>query len=613
MDQGTKDLSGLRQDVAASGHSAWIRAVAATSLDHQLQLLFALVVVGPKPEGWSAKSWSYEQCRFVSGSMSAGEFCELLLPGEPRMLELGEEAMILELADAQFSWFRKPSQAKYDKCQFTWPTDISNPGMATQGALQAPHGMLVGPGMTPSFPLFSGAFGAFFYDDFAVGGTQNPPLGQMSVRILDTRACIEGVDQDDEGLVISVGGSDLADTFVEFNSRSHREIVRLDRPFGAVHIALPSEEVPEDAWVWLKGGNGWLDYRSLHMWGGQLSHDVRLKVLDRPGLSELSQRSGPQAGVAHALHERARSYVRRALAAFVVQDDHDLFLFAGLAVEMAVKSQLAGECTAFLAPGQHFASAVELWRARGDVRQLATGTRTIGGLEAFRRLTAITPELKPHDASVAELFAYRNGEAHLGVVDTTLRTRAFVSFLEAIKAVMGDDAELWKPHDELVRVTLDENSERVHRDVQLRLARARERFVLLKTSLGDGHAAAIAVLEMNAIGELELDEAVTQCPACNSKALAHGVNELEYGEVDVNRYGEIEGIETWLDFRPLWLKCELCGLELSSPPEVKAAGMPERWLNDDAELLSRFRDIEAERSAELLQYVDHDDIDTDLG
>ena len=144
-------------------------------------------------------------------------------------------------------------------------------------------------------------------------------------------------------------------------------------------------------------------------------------------------------------------------------------------------------------------------------------------------------------------------------------------------------------------------------------ARARERFDLLRTSLGEGHAAAIAVLEMNGIGELKLDEAVAQCPACGSRALAHGLNELEYGEVDVGRDGDIEGVETWLQFRALSLKCELCGLELSSPAEVKAAGMPESWLNDDAELFSAFRDIEAERNAELLQYVDYDDTDMDSG
>ena len=613
MDQGIKDLSGLREDVAASGHPAWIRAVAATSQGEQPRLLFALVVVGPKPDGWSTKYWSYEQCSFACGSMSTGEFCEVLVPGEARVLELDRVAMVVELADAQFSWLRRPSLAEYDKCQFTWPADISTPGMAMQGALQAPHGMLVGPGMTPSFPMFSAAFSAFFYDDFSVSGTQNPILGQISIRILDTRACIEGVDQDDDGLVISVEGGDLADAFVEFNSKSHREIVRLEGSSGPVRIPLPGGEVPDDAWVWLKGGNRWLDYRSLQKWGGQLSPDVHLKVLDRPDTTELSHRSGPLAGFATALHERATSYVRRALGAYVGQDDHDFFLFAGLAVELAVKCQLAGECAAFLAPGQHFASALDLWRARGDVRQLATGTRTVGGLDAFRRLTAMKPELKAHDTGVSELFAYRNGEAHLGVVDATLRTRAFVSFLEGVKAVLGDDAELWKPHEELVRVTLDENAERIHRDVQLRLAHARERFDLLRTSLGEGHAAAIAVLEMNGIGELKLDEAVAQCPACGSRALAHGLNELEYGEVDVGRDGDIEGVETWLQFRALSLKCELCGLELSSPAEVKAAGMPESWLNDDAELFSAFRDIEAERNAELLQYVDYDDTDMDSG
>jgi hypothetical protein len=610
MDQGNKDLSHLRQDLVASGHPAWIRAVAACSEDGQARLLFALVVVGPEPDGWSEKTWSYEQCRFSSGSMSAGEFSDLLVPGQPRTLELGGDAMLVELADAQFSWFRRPSLAEYDKCRFTWPADISTPGMASQGAVHVPTGMLIGPGMTPSFSLFSAAFGAFFYDDYSVSGTQNPLLGQMSIRILDTRARIEGVDQDDAGLAIAVGGSDLVDAYLEFNSKSHREIVRLDGAPGPVHIALPSEEIPEGAWVWLKGTIGWLDYRSLHRWGGQLSPDVRLRG-PRDEAVKANQRSEPPAQVASALHERATSYVKRALGSYVGQSDHDFFLFAGCAVELAAKSQLAGECAAFLAPGQHFPSAVELWKARDDVRQLATGTRTVGGLEAFRRLATMRPELRAHEGGVAELFAYRNGEAHLGAVDTTLRTSAFVTFLEGVRAVLGDDAELWRPHDELVRVTLDENAERISRDVQLRLSRARERFGLLKTSLGEGHVGAIAMLEMNAIGELDLNEAIAPCPACGSKAVARGVNELEYGEPDFGKDGEIEGVPSWLEFRALSLKCEICGLELLSLDEVKAAGMSERWINEGADLLDAFRELEAERNAELFQYVDYDEIDTD--
>ncbi|MHB8246995.1 MAG: hypothetical protein ACYDDA_15565 [Acidiferrobacteraceae bacterium] len=176
MDQGSKNLSDLRRDLAANDHPVWIRAVAACSEDGQARLLFALVIVGPEPEGWSEETWCYEQCRFASGSMSAIDFSDLLVPAEPRVLALGGDPMLLELADAQFSWSRRPSLAEYDKCQFAWPTDILTPGMASLGAVHAPPGMLVGPGMTPSFPLFSAAFGAFFYGDYSGGGTQNPDL-----------------------------------------------------------------------------------------------------------------------------------------------------------------------------------------------------------------------------------------------------------------------------------------------------------------------------------------------------------------------------------------------------------------------------------------------------
>jgi len=39
--------------------------------------------------------------------------------------------------------------------------------------------------------------------------------------------------------------------------------------------------------------------------------------------------------------------------------------------------------------------------------------------------------------------------------------------------------------------------------------------------------------------------------------------------------------------------------------------MSERWINEGADLLDAFRELEAERNAELFQYVDYDEIDTD--
>ena len=137
-----------------------------------------------------------------------------------------------------------------------------------------------------------------------------------------------------------------------------------------------------------------------------------------------------------------------------------------------------------------------------------------------------------------------------------------------------------------------------------------ERFDLLKTSLGESHAAAIAVLEMNGIGELELDEAVAQCPACGSRALAHGVNELENGDEDVGKYGDIEGVDMARVPSPLAQV-----RTLRSRAVLADRSQSRRYAGELAQRRTRvfsvFRDLEAERNAELLQYADYDDTEMD--
>ena len=144
---------------------------------------------------------------------------------------------------------------------------------------RAPQGYLVGAGETHSFPVFSAAFGAYFYDDFSVSGTQNPLLGQLSIRVLDDRGRIAGVDSTDGGVQVLLDGTGLVGTVLEFNSATHHEVLQVAGPGPAI-ISVDPHEVPPDAWIWLKSGRQWLDFRNLQRWGASLSSDVRLPADD---------------------------------------------------------------------------------------------------------------------------------------------------------------------------------------------------------------------------------------------------------------------------------------------------------------------------------------------
>src|SRR4051812_855664 len=95
--------------------------------------------------------------------------------------------------------------------------------------------------------------------------------------------------------------------------------------------------------------------------------------------------------IARALADAATRYAHRAVDAFIQEEFADFYLSAGIALEQAMKARLARENASFLAPDRGFKSAVVLWKTRADVDRLPVGTKTVGGVEAFRRVTELEP------------------------------------------------------------------------------------------------------------------------------------------------------------------------------------------------------------------------------
>ncbi|MHB1511459.1 MAG: hypothetical protein ACYCVV_19705 [Acidimicrobiales bacterium] len=131
MDQGIIEISELRRQLARSKRRSWVRAVGTPISADRAQLLFAQVHVGLEPEGWVSTCWRYEQSVLAADDVTASALLAALAPGATSELMLDGISFVLQLADAPFSWERKPSLAQYDETQLPWPSQIFTPRLET--------------------------------------------------------------------------------------------------------------------------------------------------------------------------------------------------------------------------------------------------------------------------------------------------------------------------------------------------------------------------------------------------------------------------------------------------------------------------------------------------
>lgn len=284
MERGSSDAEGLRRDLRAHRGRAWLKAVIGRPVERVAPLLNALIVVGPRPASWRERTWNYNECTFTSSGMSTGELAAVLDPERDESLTVGQVRVSFELMSSNFNWVRKPSLALYDELVLPWPSVAYTVSLNNQGTISPPNEYLVGEGDAPSFPTFGAAHNAFYHDNFVVSGTNNPQLGQLSIRFADGRARIGRVRIRPTSLDVWTGGRALDGTRLELNGAEYRTSVELTKG-GRVSFPLPSG-LPSDAWLWLKQGTEWRDFRALS-WEGNRIPNVDTE-LPRDPLAELS-------------------------------------------------------------------------------------------------------------------------------------------------------------------------------------------------------------------------------------------------------------------------------------------------------------------------------------
>jgi len=312
-------------------------------VDGVAPLLHALIVVGPRPEGWTERTWTYGECSFTSVAVSTAKLASALDPERDAALTVGSDGVDLELMGGNLNWVRKPSLALYDELTLPWPSVAYTINMSNQGSAYPPNGYLVGEGDAPSFPTFGAAYNAFYHGNFVVSGTNNPQLGQVSMRLVDGRARIRRVRIRPTSLDVWVGGRALQGARLELNGAEYRASVDLDKA-GRISFPLPAG-LPSDAWLWLKEGTEWRDFRALS-WEGNRIPNVETE-LPRDPIAELSllaaQGEGPHLEYKEKLPDSRdeKRHVFKTVVAFANGDGGTLLFGVGDGGELrGVKDKL---------------------------------------------------------------------------------------------------------------------------------------------------------------------------------------------------------------------------------------------------------------------------------
>jgi hypothetical protein len=283
MDHLRASLDQLRFDLARSRRSAWVYAMVGPAQDGA-RLLALDALLGPKPNGWREQLWQYEQCTFVSAKVTGRQLADWCRGG-PQAVHLGSVQTTLDLReDSRHTVVHMPSLAQYANRDLDWPALLHIPSLTDAGHVNAPQGYLVGAGTTPSFPDLGVAFRAFFYHQFAITGAGQPQLNAVHIWVIGHRARIRRVRASATAVDVRLGGTDIKGTVLELNGAEFRTTVPVE---GArVVISLP-DGLPADAWIWLKSGREWIDFRALAGWGGRISRDVEHEI-PRDRAAELS-------------------------------------------------------------------------------------------------------------------------------------------------------------------------------------------------------------------------------------------------------------------------------------------------------------------------------------
>lgn len=251
------ELAAVLKRLDVGGLRAHVRAVLRRSGGiYVVHYLWALV--GAEPPGWHSQTWRYRKLAFVSDDMPATDLMAALAP-EGTITFSGLTASC-PAANEQAFGTQQPSFGRYGQPSLSVPTiDFTLHPVDRSDASQLPHDMLVGTDC-PSFPSPDHAFRAFFHDDFSAASPSAPRDDLALIRVAATDAWLGHIRIDRTEMIVEIRGAEVRGTRLELSGSADRTEREIEAP-GTIVIPL-TDGLPENAWLWVKRGTDWLDYRA---------------------------------------------------------------------------------------------------------------------------------------------------------------------------------------------------------------------------------------------------------------------------------------------------------------------------------------------------------------
>ena len=279
VDMGNLELDALGTQLRASNREAYVKALLVRS-PNGWDLYHAWALIGAEPPNWAVAVWEYGQLAFVSCRIPAANLAGLCSNQAGESVALGQFDAVIPAANGPTNWTHRPSYARHERYALPMPTTDYMIQAASQSIRQVTHHTLVAED-APSFPEPNSAWRAFMEGDFSLTGAGQPPNELALLRVAEDKAWIGNVHVTATQLTASVHGTDVLGTQLELFGVSDRRTERLEEP-GTVTFPL-SDGLPKSAWLWLKRGSAWADYRSIDAQSGWTGDLERAGVnIERP-------------------------------------------------------------------------------------------------------------------------------------------------------------------------------------------------------------------------------------------------------------------------------------------------------------------------------------------
>jgi hypothetical protein len=276
--------------------------------------------------------------------------------------------------------------------------------------------------------------------------------------------------------------------------------------------------------------------------------------------------------VAEQLGQSAPRFARDSLAALSSDDNLAFALYAATSLEHLLKCYLARKHPALIVEASSFDSLLLACGFVTAAKAKRDEVKTVSATESLKRATQFLPLLSAHRKSLEQLFALRNGAAHLGDSDSVSAfVLPFLKVSEQLREALElDRNEYWGEYVSLADKTLHERVAAVELKVGAAIAAAKTTFEKRFEDIdAPDRGTMIAALEPSTFWGDE--EQPATCPACESTALATGDVEVEW---QYEQVGD-DDFEATLDatFVPTSIRCKICGLNLADYDELVAAGI----------------------------------------